>query len=111
MLYLTPVEVPEDTHTKQNVNMMENTHRGNNLSFRSPELCDTGLRKIIIDLLSLRVFKYFKDGFIIDDPNANTSHQCHSNIAWFCLIACYKLWTLELIFSAKDPIVEKSCRH
>lgn len=28
----------------------------------------------------------------------------------FCLITSYKLWTLELIFSAKDPIVEKSCR-
>lgn len=40
-------------------------------------------KKKIIDLLSLRVFKHVKNAFIIDDPNANTSHQSHSNITQF----------------------------
>lgn len=31
---------------KHNVNMMENIHTGNNLSFKSPELCNIGLRKV-----------------------------------------------------------------
>lgn len=44
-LYLTLVGVGEDKHIKYNVNIMENIHIRNNLIFRSPEICDTGLRK------------------------------------------------------------------
>lgn len=45
-LYLILADVGDDKHKKHNVNMMENIHIGSNLSFRSPELCDPGLRKV-----------------------------------------------------------------
>lgn len=57
------------------------------------------------NLLSLRGFQHVKAGFISDDPNAKTS--LHSDVVLFCFIVCHKLWTLELVCSVKDPLIEK----
>lgn len=80
-LYLILVGVCEDKHTKHNVNMMENIHTGNNLSLRSPELCDTGLRKVKCKLV-------YEQGTAVAFFSIITSIVTFSEFHLKILIAC-----------------------